>query len=141
MILPMIAVRDYDASVKFYTEQLGFTSVMTMKGPDGKNLFGFVTLNGTQIGMGIDAALTDTQAKYLGTGVDLMIYPDSFDIDAYYEQVKSKGIIPTKELKTEYWGDRVFTVLDLDGYNLTFGKTIQTIPLDEIQAHMNQSQS
>jgi uncharacterized glyoxalase superfamily protein PhnB len=135
-ILPILAVKDYDASVKFYTEKLGFTSEMTMQGPDGSNVFGFVGYGKeTQVGLSRDEKLIER-----GNGVVLMIYPSGeFDIDAFYEQVKKNGVSITEELKTEYWGDRVFSVKDPDGYYLTFGKTVQTVPMDEIQDHMRQN--
>ncbi len=138
MILPMLEVKNYDDSVKFYTEKLGFTSVMSMKGPDGQNIFGFVALGGSQIGLGHDPKPNVTLSKDRGNGVVLMIYPDDFDIDAYCEKVKANGVPLVEELKTEYWGDRVFSVKDPDGFYLTFGKTVQTVPPDEIQAHMSQ---
>jgi len=132
MILPMLAVKNYDASVKFYTEKLGFTSAFTMQGPDGSNIFGFIKMGeSVQIGLTHDPALKDR-----GNGVVLMLYPDEFDIDAYYGKVKGNGVAITEELKTEYWGDRVFSVKDPDGYYLTFGKTVQTVPMDVIQDHM-----
>lgn len=133
-IAPILAVRDYDASLKFYTEKLGFTSDFTMQGPDGTNQFGFVRLDeGVQIGLGLDPSLTER-----GQGVVFMLYPDNFDIDAYYEQVQATGVAIESELKTEYWGDRVFSIKDPDGYYLTFGQTVKTVPMDEIQAHMSQ---
>lgn len=131
-VLPILAVKDYDASVKFYTEKLGFKSEFTMQGPDGQNVFGFVSKGpAVQIGLSIDPELAQR-----GNGVVLMLYPDDFDIDAYYQELQSKGIPIASELKTEYWGDRVFDVKDLDGYYLSFGKTVQQLSMDQIQANM-----
>jgi uncharacterized glyoxalase superfamily protein PhnB len=111
-ILPILAVKNYDDSVKFYTEKLGFVCEMTMQGPDGSNVFGFVSYgNETQVGLSRDEKLTER-----GNGVVLMLYPSGdFDIDAYYEQIKKNGVAITEELKTEYWGDRVFSIKDPDG--------------------------
>jgi uncharacterized glyoxalase superfamily protein PhnB len=54
--------------------------------------------------------------------------------------VQGKGITITEELKTEYWGDRVFSIKDPDGYYLTFGVTIEQVPMDQIRDHMKNTQ-
>jgi uncharacterized glyoxalase superfamily protein PhnB len=132
MIAPILAVKDYDASVKFYTEKLGFTLDVNMQGPDGSNVFGFVGMGKTlQIGLTRDA-----KAYERGQGVVLMLYPENFDIDTYYADIKTKSVEITEELKTEYWGDRVFSLKDPDGYYLTFCKTVQNVPTEQIQEHM-----
>jgi uncharacterized glyoxalase superfamily protein PhnB len=134
-VFPILAVKDYEASVKFYTEQLGFKSDFTMQGPDGSNVFGFISMDeSVQIGLSRDTQLTER-----GNGVVLMLFPKDFDIDAYYAQVKNKGIPLAEELKTEYWGDRVFSVKDPDGYYLTFGKTVEVVSPEKIQEVMRQS--
>jgi uncharacterized glyoxalase superfamily protein PhnB len=130
-VLPILAVKDFDTSLKFYTEQLGFAVTMTMQGPDGSNSFGFVNKDNVQIGLSLDKA-----AYERGNGVVLMLYPDDFDIEVYYKQVTSKGVTIAEPLKTEYWGDQVFSLKDPDGYYLTFGKTVQQVSVEDMQAHM-----
>jgi uncharacterized glyoxalase superfamily protein PhnB len=133
-VLPILAVKNYDASVKFYTEQLGFVSEFTMQGPDGTNSFGFVSKGEARLGLG-----QQPDVPHAGHGVYFMLYPEGdFDIDAYYAQVQQKGVPIAEEIKTEYWGDRVFSLKDPDGYHLAFGKTVQEIPLEQIKEHMRQ---
>ena len=130
-VLPILAVKDFDASLKFYTEKLGFLSEFNMEGPDGKNVFGFVAKENVKI------ALSDDKPDYeRGRGVVLMLYPDGLDIDAFYKEVQDKGVTITEDLKTEYWGDRVFSIKDPDGYYLTFGVTVEQVPMEQIRDHM-----
>lgn len=133
-ILPILSVKDYDASLKFYTEKLGFDAAMSMDMPGGTK-FGMVTLNGqgTTIGIG-----DDKTAYERGKGVDLMLYPDDFDIDAFYQQVQEREVKIESELKTEYWGDRVFSVLDPDGYRLTFAKTVEQVSMEEASKRIHE---
>jgi uncharacterized glyoxalase superfamily protein PhnB len=130
--MPILAVKDFDTSLKFYTEQLGFTVAMTMQAPDGSNIFGSVSKGSSvQIGLSLDKA-----AYERGNGVVLMLYPDDFDIQAYYEQVKGRGVLIAEPLKTEYWGDQVFSLKDPDGYYLTFAKTVQQVSVETMEAHL-----
>ncbi|MEP7285074.1 MAG: VOC family protein [Chloroflexota bacterium] len=135
MTLPILAVKNYDASLKFYTEKLGFTSTLTMQGREGENTFGFVE-HGEGVRLGLSQDSSDLTGR--GNGVILMLYPTDAEIDELYNQVKSAGVKITEELKTEVWGDRLFSVKDLDGYYLTFCKTVASMPsVEEIQAAMN----
>ena len=132
MILPFLAVKDLESSLKFYTEKLGFTSTPLM-GPDGKLRTAFVQYGkSVQIGLGREQDMAPVTVG--GGGVNIMLYPDDFDIDAYYQQVKSKGVTIGYEINTEYWGDRIFALNDPDGYYLTFAKTIKQISMEEAQA-------
>jgi PhnB protein len=117
MIFPVLAVKDIDASVKFYTDKLGFKLDFNLAGPDGKNTTAALSLGeGNSMMLSSDAALQNR-----GQGVVLMIYlPDSKDINAYYQDTQAKGVSITQPIKDEYWGDRVFSLTDLDGYYLSF---------------------
>src|SRR5947209_4651383 len=98
LILPILAVKNYDAALKFYTEKLGFTSVLTTQGAEGPNTFGFVTHGeGLQLGLSQDSSALANR----GNGVELMLYPPALDIDAYYGKVKDAGVTVTAEIRTE----------------------------------------
>ncbi len=132
MILPFLSVKDLESSLKFYTEKLGFTST-PMMGPDGKLQMAFVN-QGKSVQIGLSREMEPMSER--GGGVNLMLYPDDFDIDAYYQQVKSKGVSIDYAINTEFWGDRIFALKDPDGYTLTFGKTVQQMSMEEAQAHV-----
>lgn len=136
-VLPILAVKDFDAAAKFYTEKLGFTLDFGMPMPDG-NMFGFVSLTpAVRLGLGT----TNDDVGEVGRGVMFMIYPDNFDIDAHYELLKSRGVPINKEIKTEPWGDRTFEVRDLDGYYLVFSKVIENLSPEEANKRIYEEQA
>lgn len=131
MILPLLTVKDVAASVRFYTEKLGFNNQFNMQGPDGKNAFAFVDLGKPTIGL----TLTKDGNTDVGRGVELMIYvADETDIDTYYADVQKRGVKIEAPLDTQYWGDRTFTVHDPDGYVLTLCKTVKAMTYEEVDA-------
>lgn len=132
MIMPILAVRDIDASVVFYTEKLGFTSSVKMEGPDGNPVFAIVELGKASFGLGIDETIPEP-----GATVQFMVYvPDETNIDEYYQTVQSRSVAIKEPLEDAIWGDRVFSITDPDGYWLSFAKTVATPSLEEIQAYM-----
>ena len=136
MIVPILSVKDFDASLKFYTEKLGFNSDFNFQGPDGSNVFGLVS-RGKEVQFGLE--LEPPNSAVRGNGVLLMVYPENFDIESYYAEVKKNGVAIEEDLQEKYWGDKVFSVKDPDGYHLMFSKTIEQPPSnEEIQDYMKQ---
>jgi uncharacterized glyoxalase superfamily protein PhnB len=131
MIAPILAVRDVDASLTFYTEKLGFEKMLVMEGIDGRNVFAFIGL-GERAQIGLDAKPASAP---VGSGVVFMIYPpEEVNLDQLYADVRSRGVAIEQPLHDDYWGERTFSVKDPDGYYLTFSVTELTTPADELDA-------
>lgn len=140
-VFPVISVSNYQTSKQFYTEKLGFHEDFTMDMADAEgkqHTFGIFSMGkGTALMLGLNPVTGER-----GAGVDLMLYPDDdFDIDAYYTQLKSRGVEIRAEIKTEYWGDRVFSLQDPDGYTITFGKVIEQVPPEVAMERLKQASS
>jgi uncharacterized glyoxalase superfamily protein PhnB len=127
MIVPVLSVKDVDASIAFYTEKLGFKQDMVLAGPDGVNSFAGVSLGNSTF------MLSRAETANVGQGVVFMIYiPEESDIDKVYSDVQAKGVAIVEPLKTEYWGDRVFSVKDPDGFYLTVSKTVHQADMEHV---------
>lgn len=128
MIMPILAVKDVEASIAFYTQKLGFNHDFSLPGPDGTAVFAGVSLGKSGFGLSLEP-----EASQGGPGVVFMVYvPDDADIDAIYADVTAKGVKLEQDIKTEYWGDRVFSVRDIDGYYISLCKTVKQMTMDEI---------
>lgn len=131
MIIPILSVSDVSASLKFYTEKLGFQQTMALEGPDGAVAFA---------GIGLGQAmfmLSRSETENVGQGVVFMVYlPEDADIDEVYKDVQAKGVAIEDEIKTEYWGDRVFSVKDLDGFSISICKTVEETDMERVEKVM-----
>ncbi len=128
MIMPILSVKDIEASIAFYRDMLGFNHDFTMPGPDGTPTFAGVSLGKAAFGLDLQP-----QSAKGGEGVIFMVYvADDADLDAYYAQVQARGVKIEQEIKDEYWGDRVFGVRDNSGYYLNICKTVKQMSMDEI---------
>ena len=131
MIVPVLMVKSVDESIKFYNEKLGFKTDMVLPDENGVNAFGGVSLGDSTFMLGLSNPGDDNSNA--GKGVVFMVYlPDTSDIDTVYADVQAKGVAIVEPLKTEYWGDRVFTVHDPDGYVLTISKTVHQADMEEV---------
>ncbi|MDX1995426.1 MAG: VOC family protein [bacterium] len=128
MLLPVLAVKDMEASLDFYTQKLGFEITMSMNGPDEKPNFVFVNKGAARLGLSLSP-----YPEPAGNGVVFMLYPgQDYDIDQDYNSFQEKGVTIAEPIKSEYWGDRVFSLRDPDGYYLTFCKEVAAPSMDEI---------
>lgn len=132
MIAPILHVKDVDASIAFY-EKLGFITTVAMPGPDGVNAMAFMRTWQSHIG------LARTPDDYRDRDVlDIMIYlPDNSDIDGLYYAVKARGIHVDEKIKTQFWGDRTFTLYDLDGYRITLSLAVHQPDMEYVASVMN----
>jgi uncharacterized glyoxalase superfamily protein PhnB len=115
---PALAVRDMKKTIDFYTGSLGFKLGMTFPSAESpeyadlsKDGMVLMFLPAANLGIGDDAKL--------GTGVNLYMQIDG-DIDAYYDELKGKGVKIAADIKDEPFGIRDFTIEDINGYQLTF---------------------
>ena len=131
MIMPIIAVKDVAASITFYQDKLGFSSSVTLNGENEQPNFAVMNM-GDAVTLGLQL---DPQLEHRGNVVVFMVYvPESTDIDSYYAEVKGRGVAIVEDINTGYWGDRLFSVKDPDGYWVSLCKTVQQMTNEEIVA-------
>lgn len=126
MISPILSVADIEASITFYTEKLGFTHEWSMTDENNKPTFSCVKLGDAEVMLGVlEGFVEEADRDRLGKGVQLFIrLPQEIDVDALYTQAKTSGATITRELETRDWGERTFSVKDLDGYHFMISKPI-----------------
>ncbi len=133
MISAVIAVRDVDASVAFYTEKLGFVSDGKMTTSDGKAIYANARLGG-DIQFMFDG-FPDPQLAVgrRGLGVEFHVtLPEDVDINALYTRFLEQAVNIVGGLREEFWGERRFTIVDPDGYYLSFVKQIRQASQPEV---------
>jgi uncharacterized glyoxalase superfamily protein PhnB len=133
-IAPSIRVRDMQKSLDFYTKTLGFKTTDKLTRRDGRIAHVSLGLDSPLIMLSPVEYIRTPRTKEelannkLGVGVEFYIDMNgSKKLDDYFIELKAKGITVINEPKTEFWGDRIFTVIDPDGYALTFSEHINDV--------------
>lgn len=104
-VTPILRVADFDRSVAYYVEVLGFH----VDWKDGR--FGSVTLGGTSL------MLSEGSQGCAGT----WMWIGGDDADALHEELRARGAT-IRHPPTNYpWGSREVDVFDPDGHVLRFG--------------------
>jgi len=131
---PGIKVRDMQRSLEFYTKTLGFTIMDTLTRIDGKIAHASIGVDSPVLTLSpIDSVRTPQAKKDLAEnklGVGVRFHFDMSEgkkLDEFFIELKEKGIKIVNEPRTEFWGDRIFTIEDPDGYTLTFSEHVQDV--------------
>lgn len=133
-IAPSIRVKDIQKSLDFYTKTLGFQTTDKLTRRDGKIAHASVGFDSPLLMLSPVEYVRTPQTREelaknrLGIGVEFYIGMNgSRTVDAFFTDLKAKGVKAINEPKTEFWGDRIFTVKDPDGYALTFSEHVNDV--------------
>lgn len=119
-VSPNIFVKDIKETIQFYT-QLGFNLVMKMPEQGnivwammtcGKVTFMFQTFES----LGNDLPMITRQ-----NGGSLLLYIQTTEIRKFFEQIKDKTTV-VKGLEKTFYGATEFSIVDNNGYLLTFAE-------------------
>ncbi len=139
IISPLLSVDDIAKSMDYYESVLGFQKGLTLPGDDGKLTHGEAHIGELMLMFrlaqepGNVAAARLAQGAPKGLGVILYLNLGDQDIDRYYEDVKTAGGKIIQEIEDQFWGDRIFTLEDPDGYILTFAKHVRDVDFSQME--------
>jgi catechol 2,3-dioxygenase-like lactoylglutathione lyase family enzyme len=124
--IPALPVKDVTASAAFYEEKLGFAARHQEDG------FAIVHRDGAEIHLwqaGDEAwrERQDLADRPVASGAESFLAGTAScrvrveGVDQLYAEFEPRGVVhPRGSLRDEWWGDRDFAVLDLDGNLVTF---------------------
>lgn len=126
-LTPLIQVFNMPRSLAFYRDLLGFEVVMDSGGGDDSSWV-WIRLDGCDLmlndqyepGHAPDAPPPERERWHRDTGLFFAADPD-----AVYEYLTAKGLSPKPPFDTSY-GMRQLSLLDPDGYNLCFQRSIES---------------
>jgi catechol 2,3-dioxygenase-like lactoylglutathione lyase family enzyme len=118
-VAPEFFVPDVDASVRFYTDVLGF--VVLRQEPD----FAVVGLGDAHVLLAHESLTSKAwlQAGPRGVGLNVRIMVD--DVDGMYRRAKAGGARIAHEIADRDYGLRDFILADEDGFLLRFASPVR----------------
>jgi PhnB protein len=124
-IVPALTVKDADAAVAFYEKAFGFEKHFSMPGPDGRTFHAEVAWRDAlfMIGPENDAGPCKSPAT-LGVRPSSSLYVYCDDVDALCQRATSAGAAVDMPPQDMFWGDRICSLIDPDGYVWCFATNV-----------------
>jgi uncharacterized glyoxalase superfamily protein PhnB len=120
-ISPNIFVRDMNETIKFY-EHIGFNVVMKVPEQDGDPVWVMMTSgNVTFMFQSFESLGSELQEVSRKDGGSLLFYIRINEIRKFFERIKDKVNV-IKGLEKTFYGATEFSILDNNGYILTFAE-------------------
>ena len=125
-MMPYLMVRDVEAAQAFYEKAFGFTPGILVNGPDGKPGHGESHYQDQRVMYGrpcgtdpdrVAPAISETPSA-----IGMFFYVE--DVDAAYQRALEAGCEAQMDPANMFWGDRIGTVIDPDGYNWTLATNV-----------------
>ncbi len=126
-LTPYLTVSNAEASLAFYEKAFGFTPENTMPGPDGKIVHAGMNYQGAAIIMfapeGAWGGTCKTPA-HSQTEPSISLYVYCENVDALAARAKEAGAEVLSEPEDMFWGDRMASLRDPDGYVWSFATKV-----------------
>jgi PhnB protein len=133
-----LTVNDVKAAAAFYQKAFGFEKRGIMNGPDGKPMHAELTLRGTTLMLGPEnPQMGFRSAKTLGNS-PATLYLLTEDADKMVAKAVKLGATSKGPVMDMFWGDRIGTVVDPEGYTWMIATHIAELTPQEMKKKMKE---
>jgi uncharacterized glyoxalase superfamily protein PhnB len=127
-LTPYLTVSDARNSLDFYERAFGFGRGNILPGPEGDIMHAEMTWQGKCVVMfspeSAASAMPMKTPAHSGVGPSLTFYVYCADVDALTDQARQAGATVLAEPEEMFWGDRMATFRDPDGYLWSFATRV-----------------
>ena len=135
-VTAILAVADLKAAADFYQKAFGFAKRGIMNGPDGKPMHAELTLRGTTLMLGPEMPqMGSRSAKTVGAS-PTSLYLLTENADKVVAKAVKLGAASKGPVMDMFWGDRVGTVVDPEGYTWMVATHVAEYTPKEMQKKM-----
>jgi PhnB protein len=135
-VTAILAVADVKAAADFYQKAFGFAKRGIMNGPDGKAMHAELTLRGTTLMLGPEMPqMGSRSAKTVGAS-PTSLYLLTENADKVVAKAVKLGAASKGPVMDMFWGDRVGTVVDPEGYTWMVATHVAEYTPKEMQKKM-----
>ena len=125
-LIPTLTVRTAEAAIAFLKSAFGFGVDFTMPGEDGR--IGYAQLRHREALVHLSPegsfGATTKAPKSSGAESPAMLYVYCEDVDALTARARAAGAVVFSEPADMFWGDRVASFVDPDGYRWAFATNV-----------------
>jgi PhnB protein len=130
-ITPYLLYEDVAGALEWLTRAFGFRERMRIPGPDGKVGHAEMELADGIIMMGCPGPQYQNPKRVGHVTQNLYVYVD--DVDKHFEKAKKEGATILEEPKDQFYGDRRYGAVDLEGHHWYFAQHVRDVALEDMK--------
>jgi len=130
-ITPYLLYEDVAGALDWLTRAFGFRERMRIPGPDGKVGHAEMELADGIIMMGCPGPQYQNPKRVGHVTQNLYVYVD--DVDKHFEKAKKEGATILEEPKDQFYGDRRYGAVDLEGHHWYFAQHVRDVALEDMK--------
>ena len=123
LLVPYLSVSDPAASLDFYERAFGFERSGALKNEKGEIVHAEMKHEGQMIIMLGQVSEAQTPAQS-GTTAPIGMFVYCRDVDSVAHRAEEAGAEITSPLQDMFWGDRMVSISDMDGYRWNFATKV-----------------
>lgn len=126
-LTPFLAVRNVAESIAFYERVFGFKVMGEPMEQNGRVVHAELALGEAKIMLGWeegDCGFKNRSPRTSGVVPPMLLYVYVPGVDGFFKHAKSSGADVLKEPADQFWGDRMCTLRDQDGYEWNFATNV-----------------
>jgi len=132
-ITPYLFYSDVLAALGWLENTFGFEKAGELAGPDGAIMHAEMKFKDGVVMMGppCDAQGSKSPSQLAGVNQSLYVYVDN--VDEHFRHTKEAGAANVTEPMDMFWGDRMYTVKDLEGHQWSFAQHVKDIGPEDMK--------
>ena len=134
-VAPGISYRDPAAALKWLETAFGFETSMVVENDDGSIGHSEMRIGDGLIMVGREwDAMHKSPASLGGVNTQSIHVHLGGGLDAHCERARAAGAAITREPADQFYGDRVYAAVDLEGHIWSFSETLRVMTHEEMTA-------
>jgi PhnB protein len=129
-ITAYLLYEDVAASLDWLTRTFGFHERMRLPGPDGKVVHAEMEFADGAVMMGNPGPDYQNPNRIGHVTQQLYVYVD--DVDKHFEHAREAGATILAEPEDQFYGDRRYGAVDLEGHHWYFAQHVHDMPPEEM---------
>lgn len=132
-ITPYLFYNDVTAALDWLEKVFGFERAGELQGPDATIMHAEMRFMDGVLMMGPPDEEMGTRSPAGPGAVNQSLYIYVDDVDAHYRHASSAGATKITEPMDMFWGDRMYTVQDLEGHHWSFAMHVRDVAPEDMK--------
>lgn len=126
-VIPALIYQDPDAAFDWLQTAFGLRPVMALRDADGRLQHGELRCGGSLLMLGGEWSPLTHSPRSLDGRVTQVIHVQVDDVDAHHRRAAAAGAAIVAGPEDQFFGDRTYRALDLEGHLWTFARTVREV--------------